>query len=213
VSAWVECERCLPHVLFLVKQLKKYKLSVSKPETLAELILGCCWYLYERENYEKALELIHSALENLNTSTLAYASAVDLHGLFLLDNNKPTDALEKFQIALQVRESAVGGDESLVASSFNNIGLVYTEIGDLEQANAYHQKAIDIRLRTKSDRIGNSYRNMSSTLLRMCLTDQAEEMLARCPSLKDFNDETFLKTGNPRFPGHVKEHERDVRNE
>ncbi len=26
-------------------------------------------------------------------------------------------------------------------------------------------------------------------------------MLARCPSLKDFTDETFLSTGNPRFSG------------
>lgn len=31
--------------------------------------------------------------------------------------------------------------------------------------------------------------------------NEAEEMLARCPSLKDFNDETFLSTGNPRFSG------------
>ncbi|KAF9771704.1 hypothetical protein IL306_010649 [Fusarium sp. DS 682] len=31
--------------------------------------------------------------------------------------------------------------------------------------------------------------------------DEAEEMLARCPSLKDFTDETFLNTGNPRFSG------------
>lgn len=31
--------------------------------------------------------------------------------------------------------------------------------------------------------------------------DEAEAMLARCPSLKDSNDETFLSTGNPRFSG------------
>ena len=31
--------------------------------------------------------------------------------------------------------------------------------------------------------------------------DEAEEILARCPSLKNFTDETFLSTGNPRFSG------------
>lgn len=31
--------------------------------------------------------------------------------------------------------------------------------------------------------------------------DDAEEMLKKCPSLKDFTDETFLGTGNPRFSG------------
>ena len=42
---------------------------------------------------------------------------------------------------------------------------------------------------------------MSSLLLRMERFDEAEEMLKRCPSLKDFTDETFLQTGNPRFSG------------
>ncbi|KAL9023330.1 MAG: hypothetical protein Q9196_007270 [Gyalolechia fulgens] len=42
---------------------------------------------------------------------------------------------------------------------------------------------------------------MSSLLLRMGKADEAEEMLKRCPSLKDFTDDTFLKTGNPRFSG------------
>ena len=72
---------------------------------------------------------------------------------------------------------------------------------ELDRAYYMHQKAIDIRLRTQSDRIGNSYSNMSSLLLRMGKPDEAEEMLKSCPSLKDFTDETFLRTGNPRFSG------------
>ncbi|KAL9113509.1 MAG: hypothetical protein Q9187_007602 [Circinaria calcarea] len=59
---------------------------------------------------------------------------------------------------------------------------------------------MDIRLRTSSDHIRNSYSNIASTL-RMSKADDAEEMLARCPSLKNFNDETFLRSGNPRFSG------------
>ena len=31
--------------------------------------------------------------------------------------------------------------------------------------------------------------------------DEAEEMLARCPSLKDFTVDTFLSTDNPHFSG------------
>ncbi|KAL8824919.1 MAG: hypothetical protein Q9170_008000 [Blastenia crenularia] len=42
---------------------------------------------------------------------------------------------------------------------------------------------------------------MSSLLLRMGKADEAEEILKRCPPLKDVTDETFLKTGNPRFSG------------
>ena len=42
---------------------------------------------------------------------------------------------------------------------------------------------------------------MSSLLLRIGRPNDAEEMLSRCPSLKDFSDQTFLETGNPRFSG------------
>lgn len=79
--------------------------------------------------------------------------------------------------------------------------LAYTEMGDLDLAHQAHTEAIRLRLQTKSDRIGNSYSNMSSLLLRMGRPDEAEEVLARCPSFKDFTDETFLNTGNPRFSG------------
>lgn len=74
-------------------------------------------------------------------------------------------------------------------------------MGELDLAFTVHQEAIHLRLKDNSDRIGNSYSNMSSLLLRMGRPDEAEEMLARCPSLKDSTDETFLNTGNPRFSG------------
>ncbi len=146
--------------------------------------------------------MIQITLESFeDKNTLAYASAVDLSGLLQLDNAHPSAALEEFEIALKIREAILGPNDAFIASSLNNIALAYTDLNDLSRAYSYHSKAIDIRLRTKSDRIGNSYSNMSSTLLRMGKPNEAEEMLARCPSLKDFKDETFLKTGNPRFSG------------
>ncbi len=149
-----------------------------------------------------ARTFVDVALETFQDKTgLAFASAIDLSGLIDLDMNNPSKALEPFNTALRIRESQLGSDAPLIASSLNNIALSYTEMGDLEKAYENHQKAIDIRLATQSDRIGNSYSNMSSLLLKMGKPDEAEEMLARCPSLKDFTDETFLNTGNPRFSG------------
>lgn len=72
---------------------------------------------------------------------------------------------------------------------------------ELDKAYEFHQQAISIRLRTQSDRIGNSYSNLSSLLLRMSKPDEAEETLMQCPALKDFTDDAFLRTGNPRFSG------------
>ncbi len=43
-KAWGKCEKCLPHVSFLIAQSKKYSLRASDSNEFAELILRCCWY-------------------------------------------------------------------------------------------------------------------------------------------------------------------------
>lgn len=133
--------------------------------------------------------------------TLQYASALDVLGLIRLDLNEPTKALESFCQANDIRQGMTSSNDALKAFGLVNIALAYTEMTCLDEAYAAHEEAIQIRLRLESSRIGNSYSNMSSLLLRMGRADEAEEMLLRCPSLKNFTDDTFIKTGNPRFSG------------
>ncbi|KAI1103520.1 hypothetical protein F4804DRAFT_342413 [Jackrogersella minutella] len=202
INAWEKCEKCLPHIKHLTKLSKKHDIQPNDVQQYAELLLRCSWYLYEREAYDVARSLVDTAVQTFkDKSTLSYTSAIDLAGLIDLDLCRPSLALKQFQEALEIRERQLGPDDPFIAFSLNNIALAYTEMGSLEEAYATHQKAIDIRLRTNSDRIGNSYSNMASLLLRLDRPDEAEEMLGRCPSLKDFTDETFLNTGNPRFSG------------
>ena len=159
-------------------------------------------YLYEKEYYEQAQNYVQVALQNFSDrSTLAYASAVDLSGLIELDINNPAKAFEMFEASAKIREDLLPSGDPFLSASQVNLGLACTEMGELEKAYQFLQKSIDIRLMANSDRIGNSYSNMSSLLLRMGRADEAEEMLKRCPSLENFTDETFLKTGNPRFSG------------
>lgn len=161
-----------------------------------------CRYLYEREMYAIAREMVEQATSTLeNKTSLEYASAIDLGGLIDLDMAQPAKALKPFQRALEIRKTILGPEDPFIAYSLNNVGLSYSEMGELDLAFAAHQEAIRLRLKANSDRIGNSYSNMSSLLLRMGRPDEAEEMLASCPSLSDFTDETFLSTGNPRFSG------------
>jgi len=145
---------------------------------------------------------METALETLEEKdSLMYASATMLHGLIELDTNNVQKALESFLLAFSIRQPIMDPDDAFIASSLNALSIAYTELGDFNKAVETGQQAIEIRLRTKSDRIGNSYSNMASLLMRMGKADEAEEMLKRCPSLKDFTDETFLQTGNPRFSG------------
>ena len=99
-----------------------------------------------------------------------------LQGLIELDTNNVQKALGLFLAALEIREREPAED-AFIASSLNAISLAYTELGDLVKAVETGQRAIDIRLRSHSDRIGNSYSNMASTLLRMGKPDEAEKML------------------------------------
>lgn len=219
VAAWARCEKCLPHVNHLVGLSELQKKTAGNQQKYADLLLRCSWwvyqnkkaakmkayrfrYLYEREMYIIARRMVEQAISIFqDTTTLAYASAIDLAGLLDLDLAEPARALVPFKRALEIRKAQLGPEDPFIAYSLNNMALAYTEMGELELACAAHEEAINLRLNAKSDRIGNSYSNMSSLLLRLGRPDEAEEMLARCPSLKDFTDETFLSTGNPRFSG------------
>ncbi|RYP89134.1 hypothetical protein DL769_000182 [Monosporascus sp. CRB-8-3] len=192
IATWTQCEKCLPHVNHLV-QLAKYQ---GKNPGYRQK------YLYESEMYNVARGMVEQAISTFEDKTsLEYASAIDLGGLIDLDLAQPAKALEPFTRALEIRKAKLGPEDPFIAYSLNNVALAYTEMGELDLAFTAHQEAIRLRLKANSDRIGNSYSNMSSLLLRMGRPDEAEEMLARCPSLKDFTDETFLSTGNPRFSG------------
>lgn len=160
--------------------------------------------LYERENYSIALSYVDIALKKFaDKNSLAYASAVDLRGLINLDICRPATALEAFEDAYKIRSAILPPNDTFLAANQVNIGLAFTELGELETARDYLQQSIDIRIMHNSDRIGNSYSNMASLLLRMRKPNEAEAMLKSCPSLKEFSDESFLKTGNPRFSGYV----------
>lgn len=161
-------------------------------------------YLHERERCHEALPLARLALSSLkDQSTLLYALGVGVSGLLWLDTNHPTDVLKCFHSCLEIRKRLLQDDDAFVAVALNHVSLAYTELRDFKQAAEYQQKALDIRLATKSALVGNSYSNMSSILLGMGRPDEAEEMLMRCPSLQGMTDEIFLRTDNPRFSRYV----------
>ncbi|KAI1802970.1 hypothetical protein F4811DRAFT_554356 [Daldinia bambusicola] len=204
IDAWKKCEKCLPHIGHIAKLSKKHNIQPGNTQLYAELLLRCSWQVAIQNHiyWTRAKRVADAAVQTFeDKSTLAYASAIDLAGLIDLDLCRPLLALKPFKEALEIRKKRLGPDDPFIAFSLNNLALAYTEIGSLEEAYSTHQQAMEIRLRTKSDRIGNSYSNMASLLLRMGRPDEAEEMLGRCPSLKDFTDETFLNTDNPRFSG------------
>jgi tetratricopeptide (TPR) repeat protein len=160
--------------------------------------------LYEREEYPTAALFMDTALSIIaDKCSLAFASTLTLKGFIDLDLNKPKTALISFRQALAIRYNVLDPHDELIGSSLNAISLSYTEMNELDLAEKYGWQAIEIRLDNQSPRIGNSYSNMASTLLRRGLPDDAEEMLRKCPLIKDFTDKDFLYSKNPRFSGYI----------
>lgn len=124
-----------------------------------------------------------------------------MQGQIELNLHEPGKALESFQKTLRLYEALLAPDDASMGWAYNNLGMAYTELSDFDQALTCHNKAIEIRLRNNVERIGNSYSNLSALYLRMGEVTKAEEYLYACPALKDFTDETFLKTNNPRIAG------------
>lgn len=123
--------------------------------------------------------------------------------MLLIDLHKPSQALIYALRALEIRKTHFGTIHPRVASVYNILGTIYTalypDLETLKKGMEYHRMALDIRLKHDHAKIGNTYSNMCSHLLRMGDHDGAENMLAKCPALVNFSDETFLKQTNPRF--------------
>jgi tetratricopeptide (TPR) repeat protein len=131
----------------------------------------------------------------------AFASATNLSGLIYFNMHESVKGLEPFTSAHILRLEIMGPDDSFIAWGYNNLALAYTKLGELAEADTNNTMALNMRLRTGSDRIGNSYSNISSLLLRMGKADEAEETIKKCSSLKALIDATFMATNNPRFSG------------
>ncbi|KAF4546901.1 Hypothetical protein D9617_106g078150 [Elsinoe fawcettii] len=201
-ATWASCEATLPHVLQLVRVQKRYKIDLSMRDRFAELLRRCAWYLYERELYELGSEMIVAAIDSFEDRTkIEYTAALALLGYIQMDLTQSDSALIHFEEAHRIRAAQLPETHPIMAGMYNDIGVAQTEIGDLDAAYKTHNKALEIRLAIKSDRVGNTYNNISALLLRMGKPDEAEETLARDPNLRDLSDETMLASGNPRYSG------------
>jgi tetratricopeptide (TPR) repeat protein len=225
-ATWMDCDQCIHHVGHLIRLLPELPKDSIDINAFAELILRCTWYihqrtsflflfipsravanreyrnLHEREDYTAAITFLDAALGIIaRKSSLIYASALMLRGFIELDINKPRASFASFFQALNIRQRIMQPRDEFIASSLNALSLACTEFNELSKAQEYGLRAIEIRLRNRSDRIGNSYSNMASTLLRMGKPDEAEAMLKQCPSIKSFSDQSFLDSKDPRFSG------------
>ena len=72
-------------------------------------------------------------------------------------------AMEYYKLAVEFQKEQLGSKHVDVATSYNNLGLVYTDTGDLKKAKEYHELALEIikqQLGPKQAQIATSYNNL-----------------------------------------------------
>lgn len=141
-------------------------LDETHGELLAELALQDAALLYERHEWENALQRAQEALsrfESLN-SRMAQARAQNLMGLILTRMQRFEEAQTHFQRALQGFTQA--NKPVWVALVLNNLGLLEYERGNLQEAVRFLQQAMQ-RQRTLGD-----LRGLSETLTNLSAAHQ-----------------------------------------
>ncbi|GAB1201379.1 hypothetical protein APSETT444_010771 [Aspergillus pseudonomiae] len=126
---------------------------------------------------------------------LLRAALIDLQ----VDLRENTKALENLKKALEIRESTLPPTDWGIGVSISNVGLAYTEQGDLPQAMTYLQRSLDFRKATNCRMVDNSYANIASCLLRMGKPREAEAMYTSVPDVRDLTDEQLLRESLPRY--------------
>ncbi|KNG83907.1 hypothetical protein ANOM_008130 [Aspergillus nomiae NRRL 13137] len=201
--AWDACEKCLRHVMFLAERFAQVGEGLRCLDTFVELLLRCSWYLYETEYYEESQSLLQVCLQALerkgDTNSSRYAQARNVMGLVQVDLRENTKALENLKKALEIRESTLPPTDWGIGVSISNVGLAYTEQGDLPQAMTYLQRSLDFRKAINCRMVDNSYANIASCLLRMGKPHEAEAMYTSVPDVRDLTDEQLLRESLPRY--------------
>jgi tetratricopeptide (TPR) repeat protein/transcriptional regulator with XRE-family HTH domain len=137
-STWKDCERLLPHVLVIPKE-------VDDPE-LANVLKKAADYMADRAQYKPAEDLYRRALD---IKTNAFGDAhpeitYPLNGLAVLyvDQSRYDEAEPLYQHCLSIREQHLGPDHPDIARSLNNLANLYFMQSKYEKAEPLYQRCL-----------------------------------------------------------------------
>ena len=88
------------------------------------------------------------------------------------------EAKTYFQYSLTFKLQELGPEHVDVATSYNNLALIYQDLGDFEQAKEYQQRALDIqvdKLGPEHVNVATSYNNLASIYQDLGDFEQAKE--------------------------------------
>jgi tetratricopeptide (TPR) repeat protein len=160
-------------------------------------------FLYETEAYADSMNVVATCLSLSSRYPKAnlkqHASILNIQGLIEVDLGNPSQALLLFEEALGLRQALFAKDDWTVGVALSNVGLACMELGDVDRAMEYYQKALALRRQINCRMLDNSLANLAALLLRMGKPDEAEKMYRSVPGFENITDDDLLRDDKPRY--------------
>ncbi len=138
------------------------------------------------------------AFHNYDKAAIYYKISNHLRGLAIINNNKSTIEQKQGNLEnainylLEANLYFVRVNDSLVLSStYNNIGNVYSGLGDFELAKEYYLKSINLKRKSKSKKLGASLNNLALLYIDLKKLDSAKVLIQESLSINK-NDNNAL---------------------
>ncbi|TGJ83408.1 hypothetical protein E0Z10_g5367 [Xylaria hypoxylon] len=198
--AWVECEKCLPHVMSLRTIYQQWSPKVKPTYDFATLLADTATnYMWERGLTSEALEILTTGeqvcndLSQLEDIKPVYADICAIAGSVHEENGLSgrAAALEACEKALKLRQERVRAledngqtdtvnGELQLANAWNDVGVVKLSYGDFEAALSCFLESQNLKQRHKTEQempwhYGELYKNLALTKLYQGDIIEAEE--------------------------------------
>jgi two-component sensor histidine kinase/Tfp pilus assembly protein PilF len=182
---------------YYFKALDKYHL-INDTTGAFSVLLNLGIVFKEQGNYEKAIEHLLEAIKNfeLSKDSIYIATSYNtLANIFSLQRNY-SSALNYHFKALRMRES-LGNQRRGMASSLNNIGLVFQELEQFDSAIYYYEASLKLKRELKLSSLKSTLNNLGIVLLDLERPLEAKEYLLEAKKVNNSpNDESMAVTLN-----------------
>jgi len=116
------------------------------------------------------------------------AVAMHVYGSILHDQNQYSDALQKYQSALELLFKSVGSLHPESAAVHNSLGTLYQDMNDDVAAEQHFAKCLEIQFDTlgpKNPELSNTYNNLATLLFRRGQQSEAVQLLSKALAVLD----------------------------
>lgn len=203
---WETCGTVLPHISRLMALTKDHGLCPENPGIWAELVFRAGTYLWEKEQPHLAQAFIEFGIgigggDDDSSSTMAQAHRILGH--ISLDIAQPHAALRAYTKELSIRLMTEEAKSPPIADVYDSIACSYTEIGDIQNAFEYVERATAIHLAHDPKNMARTDAIRAMACLRANQPSEALQALQKCWKLQCLSQEEIEQSRYPKHSGDI----------